>query len=433
MNLDDRLAAAREQHRSRSWPVPAAGTVDSGAGAGGRPVQGPARRRVLVAVLVAAATIVAVVLAARAPRDGDTVVGPVATGTTAPSPGDGTAGSGSATTSGSSSTRTPVRLDGLVVDEPEPAVPAAPAGWQLMDWAEFRFAVPEGWIVPASRSCWQPNAGGPTATGAVLLRSSPADDGPSCSPEQALPDSVLTIEGEHAEAVSGEAAMVGDWPAQRLRLPTCSTCATDVFQLGSYRLTIKGSEADAVLATFTRSGRDRALRSGPMSDTTGWRPLVLDGVSVLVPPAWAVVDLTETSEEQSVPGGGIQFSGRSNRGSCSGSLFEPPAGETVRAVRGVTMPVVPCPQSMVRVLTPADGVWLRPKDATTDLGDRATERSVVVEGTTISLLAPATSVTVPVIDLAIERGGTTTLLSIGVGADAATARAILHSLTLAAR
>ncbi len=409
MNLDERLDTARREYLEHPWPAPAT-TIDTP----GRP---PTRHRwPLVGVAVAACVIVAAFVAVNRPSPGgDVVAGPNATGSTSSSAA-GTAALG----------------EGLASSEAEPAMPEVPAGWKLIDYSDFRFAVPADWQIAISRSCWQP-AGDPTPTGVVLLQSSPTDNQGSCGPQHPLPASVLTLVGGQPSAFSGEATTVGTLDAVRYVGPSCSppTCPHNQYLIdNAYVLSFTGPLEGEVLATFTTSGRNRSLLAGPAADRNGWRPVSSGGVTVEVPSSWTMLDLPASYHEERNPDGSVvSQGGHINPGECNGVYFPTRQGNEPTTYVG-SSPLVPsCPFSTFRDLTPADGVWIRTVDQKHPASLSA-ERSVQVGSATVTLLKAPTQLTVPVIDLEVKTRDATVLLSIGVGADPSVARTILHSLSI---
>lgn len=410
MNLDERLHSARREYLDRPWPAPSI--------LGDTPGRSPQRHRwARIGVLVAGCLILVVigVVAVRRPFPGDGVVaGPNASGMSAPAG----AADGALT-------------EGLVSALPEPAMPQVPAGWKLIDYSDFRFAVPGDWQVAISRSCWQP-AGDPTPTGVVLLQSSPTDGQATCHPEHPLPASVLSLVGGQRSAFSGQATTVGTFNAVRSIGPSCTppSCPNNQYLFDDgYVLSFTGPLEEQVLATFTASGRDRALLGGPVADRAGWKPISTGGVTVEVPPSWTTLDLPASYQEVRDPDGSISsFGGHINPGDCDGVYFRSRQGGQPTAYLGSSPFMKSCPPSTFRDLTPADGVWIRPADQNRP-ASRPADRSVQVGAVTVTLLTTSNQLTVPVIDLEVKTHDATVLVSIGVGADPSVARSILRSVS----
>ena len=269
----------------------------------------------------------------------------------------------------------------------EPA-PLVPNGWKVLDFEEFRFAVPADWTVPIWQSCL-------TASPGVVLVSTPAKPTSGCESTQPLPASVLTI-----------------GPADG----------------NSYQVTASGPEADRVLATFTDSGIRRVLQTGNEADTTGWHAVGYSGLAFLVPTAWPVVDLPASVVEQE-SNGKSQMSWISNPDACGMAMFSNGRGES--AYLG-TSPPPSCPAGLFFDLEPNDGLWIRSisNEEAQTLGTPVARG--VVGGLDVTVVrievsqynrAPSS-----VLDLIVRNGATPMWISLGVGTDPSIARSILRSL-----
>ena len=157
-----------------------------------------------------------------------------------------------------------------------------------------------------------------------------------------------------------------------------------------------------------------------MTATTDWKPVVVAGVSMLVPPSWEVRDLAHQDISQGfVP----------NPGTCGDGWFY---SEAPRALIGEADPniAVGCVAVDRWPIAAVDGVWAREITSdTVDIGP------VVAHGTTDGLDVSVVERTLsdndsidPVVDLILHASGHIVRVSIGVGPDATIARTILHSL-----
>ena len=293
-------------------------------------------------------------------------------------------------------------------------------GWTVMDFADFRFAVPPGWDVPIAASCAQP------ADGLVLV---PPADASSCEPASALPESTLIFRRRLMRMEPGDTMTVGALTA--VVAPPCPDCV-NVYQFeNGYDVSATGPDANRILATLSDSGARRALADGPMSLTDGWQTVTYGGVQFDVPASWPIVDLpatlfTTTDPSGQVIGGGGQI----DPGTCGGALFPTPQVFTGRS--GLVPSCVPI---LSRTLEPHDGVWVRlpDDDAAADLPALA---SGEVGGLDVSLLAAdeeALGSTAAPVVLRVSTGDRTILITLGVGIDATSARTILRSLRASSR
>lgn len=368
-------------------------------------------RMLAAAGLLVAASIVAVVLVGR--PDGPS---------TEPD-------SGTVPTSGGASTDGPVTTiadgAGFVQTQDfgtEVVSPRVPDGWQVLDFRDFRFAVPGDWTVPISASCAQPSPG-------VVL----VDDGNGgeCTPAAGTPTSAVTFtrRGQFVAIRPGNEVTVGTLKAT-LIAPECADCRPTYQFDNGWNLLVEGPDAEAILATFTDSGSRRALQAGPVADASGWKPVSAVGIELLVPPAWRALDLlstvTQTTDAQgNVNGGG----GVPDPGTCSSSFFGGSGDPT--AYLGTSGIVPGCVPQLAVDLAPRDGLWLREDD-----GSRDNQRWVVIGAlgdAQVELLEPPS---VPdsynaarPLELRIRPSNAPAmLLSLGVGTDASVGRAILRSM-----
>jgi len=291
---------------------------------------------------------------------------------------------------------------------PESAVAAVPAGWRLMDVGVLRFAVPDGWAAPISRSCLQPEP-----VGVVLLDFlAPLA---TCSPEIGLPDGRLIIDFTEAEPPStAPDVKVGQYDAWQL-----SDAPLATYRLANgIEISIGGPDAAQTLATFSDSGAQRVLHNGPVVETAEWTTVTVDDVSLLVPSGWDVVDLPHQD-----PNRGFF----PNPGTCNDAWFYV---EAPRAFTGETDSVPSCILVRDRPTTPTDGVWIRDIAA-----DTSTPGPIVAHGTTNGLdisvvdrTLPDNDTVSPTLDLLVHTPSHVVRVSIGVGSDPTIARTILRSL-----
>lgn len=373
-----------EVQRSRSEPSIPGREMARVRGAWWRPV---------AAAVVCAAVIVGLVLAVRGPSPNDNVeAGPVTTATP-----DG-------------EWPTPLGAEG-------PA-PVVPDGWRVLDYEGLRFAVPDDWAVPVSRSCLALGSGEAGVAGAVLVQWGP-EDGSRCSPVEPLPASVVTIEPAEPGLGSGEHVEVGTLSATRIANESCADCGP-IYQLeNGLQVTVTGPEADAVLATFTESGAHRALQEGPVAESSDWRAVDYEGIALRVPPDWAVLDL---------PGTAV-MSGEQNPGTCGVAMF--PSDRPARVSLGDFPSVPSCPFIGTYDLEAGEGLWIRPVDAAM----ASSFGRPIAEGDVDGLHVSAVRVSdeqrqrpAPVLDLLVRTESGTLWLTLGVGRHAEAARAIIGSL-----
>jgi hypothetical protein len=293
-----------------------------------------------------------------------------------------------------------------------------PAGWQLVDVGDVRFAVPASWEVPQSESC----ASG--APGVVLVPTSSTAVCSAGSPI-ALPESVVRIV-ESGGAAIGTPARLGTLDATLLEPSFCPQCPP-TYQLASgLRVSVTGPHAAAVLATFTRSGAAQALAAGPLADRTRWQTVRFGGVRVEVPPDWPVVDLAASSTITTTPDGTTTgMSGRMEPGGCGGDRF----GETGVAYLGESEVLPSCPATFVLPVHPGIGLWIRPFP---DVGHAMFEARPYDGPSDLDLEVVSgtldRSVREPVVDVAVDGPDGPVLITIGTRSDPATVRAVLASI-----
>jgi len=300
----------------------------------------------------------------------------------------------------------------------EEAELGVPAGWQLIDYGELRFAVPATWEVPVTESC----ASG--APGVVLL---PTRSTSTCSAVNPipLPESVVWIV-ESDPQPGGVPAELGTLDATTFGSLACTTCRPTYHLPSGLQISVTGPEADAVLASFTRSGVDQALADGPLADRSGWRTVAFGGVSVEVPPGWPVVDLPGSDTITTTPDGTVTgMSGRTDPGGCGGDRF----GETGYAYVGSSQVVSSCPATFVLPVHPGVGLWIR---SFPDVGHAMVEARPYDGPSEVDLEVVSgplnRSVREPVLDVAVDGPDGPVLVTIGARSDPATIRAILASI-----
>lgn len=425
MNLDDRLRAARDEHRARAWPEPPELSTE---GAGQAPAAVRTTRwRVVTGTAAVAACLLAGLVVVRTGQDdraGDRVV--AGSRVEGPLPDD---------TTPDTAALPPPPLTGdlatgLVLPGPEPDAPAQPEGWRTLGYADFRFAVPPDWVVPTSDTCLAAAGGGDSANvgGVVLIRSVVTGD-PRCQPALRLPDSRLVFEPGQ-DPVAGDPVPVGALRAVPVASPGNGIHVLQ-FDEGT-RVTATGPDADRVLATFAASDRLRALHDGPVRDTAGWQTITFGGVAVSVPGDWPVVDLPASVEvtrdaEGNVTGGG----GRLDPGSCGTELFPTTFDTGPTAFTGTSGIMAGCAAPTHHDLASGDGVWLRTLTEPEASSSPPPAQTITVGTTTIVLREATRDPAAPVLDIDVVQPTGTVRVSIGVTAEPSTARTILRSLRLA--
>ena len=294
----------------------------------------------------------------------------------------------------------------------EQVAPSVPAGWRVMDVGAVRFAVPDNWVAPLSGSC----ARGPW-DGVVLLPFLTSTG--SCGPGPVI-GSRLVIDASAGQPPSTSPdARVGQFDAWRL--PDTSDPITVAYRLANgIDVSVAGPDAQQILNTFGESGARRALETGRTLSTADWQPVTVDGVSVLVPPSWEVLDLSTQDPAQGF---------FPDPGTCSYGWF---SGDVPRALtdHSDSHIGVNCAVSFEHPVEPADGVWAR------ELGtDETVDGPVVAHGaingldvSAIDRALPDDDTVSPIIDLVVRTATHVVRISVGIGLDPAIARAIVHSL-----
>ncbi|MEY2444634.1 MAG: hypothetical protein QOE00_1214 [Ilumatobacteraceae bacterium] len=282
-----------------------------------------------------------------------------------------------------------------------------------MDVGAVRFAVPDTWVAPLSgASC----AMGPT-DGVVLLPFL-ASTG-ACGPEPAIVSRLVIDASAGQPPSTSPDARVGQFDAWHL--PDTSDPITVAYRLGSgIDVGVAGPDAQQILNTFGDSGARRALETGRPLSTSGWKPVTVDGVSVLVPPNWEMRDLsTQDPAEGFFP----------DPGTCAYGWF---SGGIPRALTGRSgsNTAVSCAASFEHPVEPADGLWARALGT-----DETVSGPVVAHGTIdgldVSVIErglPDDDTVSPIIDLVVRSATHVVRVSVGIGLDPAIARAIVHSL-----
>jgi hypothetical protein len=272
--------------------------------------------------------------------------------------------------------------------------------------------VPDDWVAAISLSC----AAGPWS-GVVLLPFLTSTG--SCGPVATI-ESRLVIDASAGQPLATSPdTRVGQFDAWRLA--DTSDPNTVAYRLASgIDVSVVGADGRQILDTFGDSGAHRALESGPTPSTSDWQPVTVDGVSILVPPNWSVLDLpTQDLADGFFP----------DPGTCSYGWF---SNDVPRALTGHSDPNigVSCALAIEPPVKPADGVWAR------ELGtDETVDGTVVAHGTIdgldISVIDPALAdddKAGPIIDLVVRTATQAVRISVGIGLDPAIARAIMHSL-----
>ncbi|MBV9951513.1 MAG: hypothetical protein JO291_06150 [Acidimicrobiia bacterium] len=241
----------------------------------------------------------------------------------------------------------------------EPSQPVVPAGWKVLDIDDVRLAVPRDWTVPLRGGCG--------ATGVLIVPLPPPD---LCS-EWNKPRAGVVV--EHGKA------------------------------------TAFGPLAEQVTATITDSGQRRALESGAVRSTRGWREIRYGGVAVRIPPSWHHAQL-----------------GVANLERCGQGMFR--VGAPPRFFLGDTRPVPHCDAvTALPIDAIGQGVWMR--RATGELSQmRDLLTQGTIDGLRVAIGRPPDRYQDPSLDLLVDGGTEQVRISIGVGLDASTARAIIRSI-----
>ncbi len=310
--------------------------------------------------------------------------------------------------------------------EPEPPVSTVPDGWQVLDWADFRFAVPAGWVMPVSRSCLRPPPAPDADIGFVLVREHPNGQEDCTRRSERSPDPIaaLVIEGS-TPLPAGRRSIAEPGSSAPPLLDRCNGCPTRLLD-GGFVTTARGNDAVRALATIGPSGRSRALLDGPVLDVTGWQTIRADGVTLRAPETWPIVDIPRSVTTNVIPGG-FQSSGVSNPGRCGGLTF--PAEHNPEVVLGIRADVATCGGGSVRVdRRSGDGVWVyvRGAPAAGPTFPEDVKASARVGDAEVFLVDRGEAA----IRIEVNRNGRYTYVTIGVGPDPAVARTVLRSLAL---
>jgi hypothetical protein len=321
---------------------------------------------------------------------------------------------------GPSAPSTPTDPQWLTPYGTETPAPAIPTGWQVVDVADVRFAVPNSWqVVGQQPACWPPYAGG-----YVWLIG--ADRNTECSPPTNRAAQV-TIQWSTAVDV-GPTVRVGTLMAHEV-IEKCIDCGTAYRFADGLLVTARGPEAARILATFTDSGRRRALQQGPVADTASWQTVSYQGVAFRVPRDWVVTDLARSSHRTTSPNGTITgFGGVPNPGSCGQMWFGTERADVFLGISPIGEQS--CPSFNRLSLYAGDGAWIRQQIGPTDA---ATTGPVVGHGVLgglgVSVLGSSTDLSEqPVLHVLVSSPKGEQILSIGVGDDASVVRAILLSI-----
>ena len=304
----------------------------------------------------------------------------------------------------------------------EVPVPAVPSGWKVLEFDEFRFAVPADWTVPIWSSCL-------TASPGDVFVSTPTQPSSSCVSAQPPPASFATIGPSIAGDQSGAATAVGTLSATQLPDPACDSCFGVYRFDNNYQVSVGGPQAEQVLATFADAGIRRVLQTGEQAATTDWQPIAYGSVAMLVPAPWPVVDLPGSVVEQTNPDGGSQMTWTSNPDACGAAMFSNGRGAT--AYLG-TSPPPSCPDGFYFDLKPNDGLWIRSisNEEANSLGTPIARGDVDGLDVTVIRLDAGEDNRAPssILDLLVRTGTNATWISIGVGTDPSIARTVLLSL-----
>jgi hypothetical protein len=284
----------------------------------------------------------------------------------------------------------------------------------VLDLGSLRFAVPESWVVQWPGACMDP-----PPRDLVVLSFTP-DPQPLCLQEANGLRNGVFVELD-APGTGGEPVMLGTRSARRV--PSTAPGTTYAFTTEE-RLSIVGPDSDAVLATVTDGSARRALQDGPVASTKGWRSVTYAGVRFKVPSDWPSVDLPSSVHQYGR--GALSF--QADPGACGPPMFA--IGTADKVFLGSSGYVPSCPAAFSLELGRSGaGAWIRPvtpREGALGLivpsGDQAGVEVGFVRGQRVAG-------GVGTLQLSVRRGTTQLLLSIGVGRDVPTARAILRSIT----
>jgi hypothetical protein len=301
--------------------------------------------------------------------------------------------------------------------------PAVPDGWQIMDFEDFRFAVPADWTVPSTGVCTS------TSSGVVLIA---ATEATTCTSDDSPPGSILAIGPAVPDSTSGTPVTIGTLSATQFP-EKCSGCPLIYRFDNGYQVSVTGPDADEVLGTFTESGARRVLQSGDEADTTTWQTVEYQGITFKVPVQWPIVDLPGSYTSVTDPDGSlVQESGQIDPGAC-GTMFYSDLGAQVYL--GISRFFPSCAAQTSYNLAPRDGLWIRSTADSRSQPDGTPIASGVVDGLDVFLIRmhrTEAGAPTPVLDLVVRDGSAPAIwITLGVGTDVSTARAILRSLRVA--
>ena len=276
------------------------------------------------------------------------------------------------------------------------APPAVPAGWRSVDYGLARLSVPEAWTTieaaTGSGQCATPGMS------LMILGGGAVGGAGDCGP----PKSFARVAPIGAPCEScGQPSVVHGLTVTMDVQPSCSTCPESwVMPELQSRLTIGGVDhavRDQIVASLTLSTVARVLADGPTLDTSGWREVRMDGVSLRVPSDW--------------PDHAIGWS-------CGGNPF-PPGSALV--LTGMPQPAgcaarIEPPPALV-----ADGVWLVANGSYRDVDIV----DLTIDGRGVAIDARMTD------HLSLSPDGTTVGIRVGIGADPAVARTIVRTVRIA--
>jgi hypothetical protein len=294
--------------------------------------------------------------------------------------------------------------------------PPLPPGGQVLDFEDFRFAVPADWVVPSNGVCTS------TSSGVVLIA---ATEATTCTSDQPPPPSALTIiPAVPDDAAPGSPVTVGTLSATAFP-QKCIGCPLIYRFDNGYQVSVTGPDADEVLGTLTDSGARRVLQSGAEADTTGWQTVEYQGISFKVPDQWPVVNNESSGPDRADPIGS-----QMDPGTCGAAMF--PIDRNPQVSIGTSHVIASCAQRTVYDLAPGDGLWIR---STTDphlQPDGTPIAHGAVDGLDVFVIrmhrteagAPTSA-----LDLVVRDGSAPSVwVTLGVGTDVSIARAILRSL-----
>lgn len=306
---------------------------------------------------------------------------------------------------------------------PDVAQPRTPPGWRVWDFGDFRFAVPPGWQVPISRSCWRAQ---PDDDGVALVSIDDKTELETCNGPEPLPSAALTLEGGHGSSPSGgHRVAIGTFTATLVDPPSCAGCLAFWFDDG-YQLSVYAPDAAEILATFTKSARSQALEGGPVLDTSTWQTVRYEGVLFSAPSFWPTFDASKSAAGTADTSGNQQANWYLNPGECTMAMF--PASKPRAVYIGVQHhQITSCSFSGWGIREQEDSVWVQLAE-NTSVPPGATSRQLRTGSVDITAFADASKPEQSVIHVLVPVHGTNVLVSIGAGPDPAVARTILHSI-----